>query len=188
MSARAWSAVARCHRRSALSCLVKRQPFAPLPTTALWGVDPKTAKKLAELGIYTIGDIAAWSAADLARRFGQHVVDLARRAQSIDDRPIVTECSAKSISQEIAFAHDVPDRATLERALREQAVEIAQKLCRNDLVGTTVKLKIRWPDFSTPTRQLTLAQPTDELDVIADAALRLFHQLWTGEQAVRLIG
>jgi nucleotidyltransferase/DNA polymerase involved in DNA repair len=44
-------------------------------------------------------------------------------------------------------------------------------------MGTTVKLKIRWPDFTTPTRQLTLPQPTDEADVIIDAALRLFGQI-----------
>jgi len=162
--------------------------LAPLPATALWGVGPKTAEKLSELGMHTIGDIAAWPAADLARRFGQHGDDLARRARGIDDRPIVTERATKSISQETTFARDVTDRALLERTLREQASEIAQKLRREDLMGTTIKLKIRWPDFTTPTRQLTLPQPTDEPEVITEAALRLFGQIWTGEQAVRLIG
>jgi DNA polymerase IV len=162
--------------------------LAPLPSTALWGVGPKTAEKLAELGMHTIGDIAAWPAADLARRFGQHGEDLARRARGIDERPIVTERPTKSVSQETTFARDVTDRATLERTLREQATEIAQKLHRDDLMGVTVKLKIRWPDFTTPTRQLTLAQPTDDPETIAEAALRLFGQIWTGEQAVRLIG
>jgi DNA polymerase-4 len=162
--------------------------LAPLPSTALWGVGPKTAEKLAELGMHTIGDIAAWPAADLARRFGQHGEDLARRARGIDTRPIVTERAAKSISQETTFARDVTDRDFLEQTLREQAAEIAQKLRREDLMGTTVKLKIRWPDFTTPTRQLTLPQPTDEPELITEAALRLFDQIWTGEQAVRLIG
>jgi DNA polymerase IV len=162
--------------------------LAPLPATALWGVGPKTAEKLAELAIHTIGDIAAWPEADLARRFGQHGDDLARRARGIDNRPIVTERATKSISQETTFARDVRDRAVLERTLREQATEIARKLRRDDLVGTTVKLKIRWPDFTTPTRQLTLPQPTDEIEMIAEAALRLFGQIWTGEHAVRLIG
>ncbi len=162
--------------------------LAPLPTTALWGVGPRTAEKLTNLGIHTIGEIAAWPAADLARRFGQHGEDLARRARGIDDRPIVTERAAKSISQETTFAHDLTDQNTLEHTLREQAAEIAQKLRRDDLVGTTVKLKIRWPDFTTPTRQLTLAQPTDDADQIAESALRLFQQIWSGEQAVRLIG
>ena len=162
--------------------------LAPLPATALWGVGPKTAERLAELGMHTIGDIAAWPAPDLARRFGQHGEDLARRARGSDARPIVTERAAKSISQETTFARDVRDRALLERTLREQATEIARKLRREDLVGTTVKLKIRWPDFTTPTRQLTLPQSTDEAAVIAEAALRLFGQIWTDEQAVRLIG
>jgi DNA polymerase IV len=162
--------------------------LAPLPATALWGVGPKMSEKLAALGMHTIGDIAAWPGADLARRFGQHGGDLARRARGIDDRPIVTERAAKSISQETTFARDIVDRATLERTLREQAAAIAQKLQRNQLLGATVKLKIRWPDFTTPTRQLTLPQPTNEADAIAKAALRLFEQIWTGEQAVRLIG
>src|SRR6266542_6316431 len=162
--------------------------LAPLPATALWGVGQKTAEKLSELGMHTTGDIATWPAADLARRFGQHGDDLARRARGIDDRPIVTERATKSISQETTCARDVTDRAKLERTLREQAREIAQKLRREDLMGTTVKLKIRWPDFTTPTRQLTLPQPTDEPEVISEAALRLFGQIWTSEQAVRLIG
>ncbi len=162
--------------------------LALLPATALWGVGPRTAEKLAVMGIHTIGDIAAWPAADLARRFGQHGEDLARRAWGVDTRPIVTERAAKSISQETTFARDVTDRATLERTLREQAATIAAKLRRDDLTGTTVKLKIRWPDFTTPTRQLTLPQPTDEIEVIAEAATRLFAQLWPPGQAVRLIG
>src|SRR5262245_21581554 len=162
--------------------------LAPLPATALWGVGPKTAEKLSELGMHTIGDIAAWPAADLARRFGQHGEDLARRSRGIDDRPIVTERPTKSISQETTFARDVTDRTLLERTLREQAAEIAQKLRREDLMGTTIKLKIRWPDFTTPTRQLTLPQPTDEPEIISEAAVHLFGQIWTGEQAVRLIG
>jgi DNA polymerase IV len=162
--------------------------LAPLPTSALWGVGPKTAEKLARMGIHTIGEIAAWPPADLARRFGQHGEDLARRARGIDDRPIVTERAAKSISQETTFTSDVSDQATLERTLREQASALAEKLRREDVVASTVKLKIRWPDFTTPTRQLTLPQPTDDGAQVADAALRLFRQIWTHEQPVRLIG
>lgn len=162
--------------------------LAPLPASALWGVGPKTAEKLAGMGILTIGDIAAWPPEDLARRFGQHGEDLTRRARGQDDRPIVTERAAKSISQETTFAHDVRDRARLEQTLRGQAAEVAAKLQRKGLMGTSVKLKIRWPDFTTPTRQLTLAQPTDEAEAIIEAALRLFNQIWPERQPVRLIG
>lgn len=71
--------------------------FALLPATALWGVGPRTAEKLAAMGIHTIGEIATWPAADLARRFGQHGEDLSRRARGVDTRPIVTERAAKSM-------------------------------------------------------------------------------------------
>lgn len=162
--------------------------LAPLPASALWGVGPKTAEKLAGMGILTVGDIAAWPPEDLARRFGQHGEDLARLARGVDDRPIVTERAAKSISQETTFAHDVRDRERLEQTLRAQAVEVATKLQRKGLTGTAVKLKIRWPDFTTPTRQLTLPQPTDDVELITDAALRLFNQIWPERQPVRLIG
>ncbi|NTU79381.1 MAG: DNA polymerase IV [Chloroflexales bacterium] len=162
--------------------------FAPLPASALWGVGPKTAEKLAAMGIRTIGDLAAWPPDDLARRFGQHGEDLARRARGVDDRPIVTERAAKSISQETTLAHDVRDRVHLEQTLRGQAAEVAAKLQRKGVLGTAVKLKIRWPDFTTPTRQLTLPRPTDEVDVIVEAALRLFQQVWPEGQPVRLIG
>jgi DNA polymerase-4 len=162
--------------------------LAPLPAAALWGVGPKTAEKLAGMGILTIGDLAAWPAEDLARRFGQHGEDLARRAHGQDERPIVTERAAKSISQETTFVQDVRDRARLEQTLRTQAQEVAARLQRKGLMGTSVKLKIRWPDFTTPTRQLTLPQPTDDVEVISDAALRLFNQTWPERQPVRLIG
>ena len=152
------------------------------------GVGPKTAEKLASLGLHTIGDIATWPTSDLARRFGQHGQDLARRARGLDDRPVVTERVTKSISQETTFAQDVTDRATLERTLRAQAAKVAAKLHQKGLVATTVKLKLRWTDFTTPTRQLTIRQPTDASDEIAAAAIRLFRQIWHRDQAVRLIG
>jgi DNA polymerase-4 len=162
--------------------------LAVLPSAALWGVGPKTAERLAALGMHTIGDIAAWPADDLARRFGHHGEDLARRARGIDDRPMVTERAAKSISQETTFAQDVRDQVLLEQIITKQAADIGQKLRRHDLMGTTIKLKIRWPDFSTPTRQLTLMQPTDDDEIIAEAAQRLFQQIWPPGQPVRLIG
>ncbi len=162
--------------------------LAPLPASALWGVGPKTAERLAGMGILTIGDLASWPQEDLVRRFGQHGEDLARHARGIDERPIVTERAAKSISQETTFVQDVRERARLEQTLHTQAAEVAAKLQRKGLMGTSVKLKIRWPDFTTPTRQLTLPQPTDEAEVITEAALRLFNQTWPERQPVRLIG
>ena len=162
--------------------------LAPLPAAALWGVGPKTAERLAALGIQTIGAIAAWPPADLVQRFGQHGADLVRHASGIDDRQVVTERAARSLSQETTFSENSCDRAQLEQTIRGQAQDIAAKLQRTGLVGASVKLKIRWPDFTTPTRQVTLPQPTDDAAQIAAAALRLFSQIWPDRQPVRLIG
>jgi DNA polymerase-4 len=81
--------------------------LAPLPMDMLWGAGPKTRARLAELGLRTIGDIAAWPAADLERRLGAAGLDLARHARGQDDRPVETEREAKSISKETTFTRDV---------------------------------------------------------------------------------
>jgi DNA polymerase IV len=115
--------------------------LAPLPTRALWGVGPKTAGKMAEVGIHTIGDIARSSPGLLESRFGKNGRDLYIRAQGIDNREVETGRETKSISQETTFAVDVRDDAHLRRTLQEQAEQVSRRLRRAQLAGTTVKLK-----------------------------------------------
>jgi len=162
--------------------------LASLPAEMLWGVGPKTSARLNELGIHTIGDIAKWPEGELTRLFGENGRDLSRHARGIDDRPIVTERETKSISQEETFVRDVRDDMSLEKTLREQSAEVARQLRKNNLAGTTIKLKIRWPDFTTLTRQTTLPQPTDQEKDISGAALDLMRAVRKSGQAVRLIG
>lgn len=162
--------------------------LAPLPADMLWGVGPKTSARLTELGIRTIGDIANWPEKDLVHLFGENGRDLWRHAHGIDNRPIVTEYETKSISQETTFNVDVRDDKTLEKTLREQAKEVARQLRKNDLAGKTVKIKIRWPDFTTLTRQVTLPTATDSEDDIIKAALKLLQAIRKPNQAVRLLG
>src|SRR5512138_112079 len=149
--------------------------LAPLPADMLWGVGPKTALRLAELGINTIGDIARWPEEELARLFGENGRDLWQHAHGVDQRPIVTEHEVKSVSQETTFSRDVRDDKALEKTLAELSAEVARNLRKSNLAGTTVKLKIRWPDFTTLTRQTTLAQSTDEAEEITTVAIRLMH-------------
>jgi DNA polymerase-4 len=162
--------------------------LAPLPADMLWGVGPKTAARLAELNINTIGDIANWPESDLIRRFGENGRDLAHHSRGQDDRPVVTEHELKSISQEITYSVDIREDKVIEKTLREMSIEVARRLRRNDLVCTTVKLKLRWPDFTTLTRQVTPPQPTDNEDEIIQCALNLLHQVRKPNKAVRLIG
>ena len=162
--------------------------LAPLPVRELWGIGPKTAESLAALGIETIGDVARWPQDDLVQRFGKHGLDLSRRARGLDDRPVVTEYEAKSLSRETTFAKDEIDGAVLRRSLRHLAESVGRRLRRAELRGTTVKLKLRWDDFTTLTRQVTLPEPTDQDHAIDAAAQQLLAQAWPAGKPVRLIG
>jgi DNA polymerase-4 len=162
--------------------------LAPLPLDMLWGAGPKTRAQLAELGIQTIGQVAAWPEADLIRRLGENGRALARRARGLDDRPVEAETQAKSISGETTFARDVTDAEFLRRKFLELAEEVAAHLRRDGLAARTVKVKVRWPPFETLTRQVTLDQPTDLADDIHAAAWALFQKVWTPGKRVRLVG
>ncbi len=162
--------------------------IAPLPADMLWGVGPKTSARLTGLGIHTIGDIANWPEKELVNLFGENGRELWQHAHGIDNRPIVTEYETKSISQETTFNVDVRDEKTLEKTLREQSMEVGRQLRKNDLAGKTVKLKIRWSDFTTLTRQITLPTSTNNDDEIMHAAIKLMKIVRKPNQAVRLIG
>lgn len=162
--------------------------LAPLPVEELWGVGPKTAAQLAEIGLHTIGDIAGWSELDLGRRFGKIGHDLARRAKGLDDRPVETEHEAKSISQEITFTKDINDERLLCETLLKLSEQVGRRLRQEGLRGTTIKLKIRWSDFTTLTRQVTLNQPTSLDNEIYAAIMQLFEKVWPPGKRVRLLG
>lgn len=162
--------------------------LAPLPAEALWGVGPKTAARLAELGIKTIGELASYPENELKRLFGKNGLDLALHARGIDDRPIATSHETKSISQETTFARDIALERELLNTLQSLSRRVAERLQKSHLSGSTVKVKIRWPDFTTLTRQMTLAQPTDQENQIFNAAVQLFRKEWLQGKAVRLLG
>ena len=120
---------------------------------------------------------------------GQHGWELARRARGIDNRPVKAERGqAKSISKETTFARDVSDGRALEAALRRLAQDVARSLRRKGYLGRTVRLKLRLSDFTTLTRQTTLAKPTDDDRVIAREVVALFERIWPAGQPVRLVG
>ena len=160
----------------------------PLPASMLWGVGPKTSLKLEKVGIKTIGDIARHSEAGLIQMFGEYGRDLHRHARGVDERPIVTEYEAKSISQETTFSRDVSDDKRLAGTLRDLSAQVGRRLRKSGVAGTTVKIKVRWPDFTTLSRQVTLPQPVDQDEEIYHLALALLEKVRPRGKAVRLIG
>lgn len=162
--------------------------LAPLPVEALWGVGPKTRERLAELGVQTIGDLASIPEKRLEALFGERGRDLADFARGVDTRPVVAAREAKSISSEQTFARDVDDSTVLRRALRQLSEEVGDRLRKAGLAGSTVRIKVRWPDFTTLTRQTRLAQPASQDEEIFEAARLLFEKVWRTGKAVRLLG
>lgn len=162
--------------------------LAPLPVDELWGVGPKTAAQFVRLGIQTIGDLARCPETDLVKRFGKLGAELAQRSQGLDNRPVEPEQETKSISKEITYARDTADDSTLRRTLRHLSDGVGHRLRKDGLRGTTLKLKLRWSDFTTLSRQMTLEQPTDHDETIYQGILTLFESVWTPGTPVRLLG
>lgn len=162
--------------------------LSSLPVSMLWGVGPKTEKRLTEMGIFTIGALAALGEPTLTSIFGENGRELARHALGRDERPVTTQHAIKSVSQETTFARDISDNATLEQTLKHLSKEVGANLRADELAGTTIKLKIRWPDFTTLTRQATLSIPTNLDEEIYQNALELLHKVHEHGKAVRLIG
>ncbi|HEX9018972.1 MAG TPA: DNA polymerase IV [Anaerolineaceae bacterium] len=183
------------HRGPTPPCAVEVVPpgqeaayLAPLPARALWGVGPKTAAKLAEMGIHTIGEIASLPEALLARHFGQNGHEMSQHARGLDDRPVVSERAARSISQEVTFERDVSSPAVLLDTLRTLSEAVARSVREKKLCAGTIRLKIRWPDFTTLSRQVSFDQPVDQDSVFYEAAVSLFRSVWSEGRPVRLIG
>jgi len=162
--------------------------LAPLPVIALWGVGPKTSEALQRLGLYTIADLAAAPESMLVAQFGKNGHDLSRHARGLDPSPVTPFHELKSISQEITFERDVADPEKLRLCLREMVEAVAYRLRQEGLCASTVRVKVRWPDFSLQTRQHTLDEAVDQDGAIYTLALSLFEQLWERGRPVRLLG
>jgi len=162
--------------------------LAPLPVRVLWGVGPVTAEKLAAMDVTTVGELAQRAEEELCARFGKHGADMARRARGVDERPVVTEHERKSVSQERTFAHDLRDARALHRQLWRLSQGLARRLQRAEVAAGTVAIKLRYADFTTLTRQMSLAVPTDDERTIYRAARTLLRRTWQRGQPVRLLG
>ena len=160
----------------------------PLPVRVLWGVGPVMAGKLAELGVRTVGELAALPEEDLRRRFGKHGAGLARQARGLDRRPVITEHQVKSVSQERTFQRDIIDLQAMREQIEKMSERVARRLGKKELVAGTIGIKLRYSDFSTLTRQMTLAVPTADPRVISQAAVTMLERTWRRGRPVRLLG
>ena len=162
----------------------------PLPVNKLWGVGQATAARLAQLSIATIGQLRRTDIDLLRRELGEAGEHLWELANGIDDRPVVSDSQAKSVSSERTFAADVEDVEELRRVLLGQVELVARRLRQHDLRARTLTLKLRTGEFETLTRSRTLPEPVSG----TDAMWRTVEELLTAwadsdkKQPLRLIG
>ena len=168
----------------------KEQAFLnPLPVAKLPGVGKKTEQSLKEMRITTIGALASLPLDTIKRRFGVTGTALHSYARGLDDREVETPGEAKSISQELTFAHDTLDRSFLEAKLHNLCQEVCQDLRSQNKRTKCVAIKLRYADFKTITRQVTLEEASDVTEVISATAQQLLSKaLAQRGKPVRLIG
>ncbi len=161
----------------------------PLPISRMWGIGKATLPRLERIAIHTFGDAVGLSKTEWQNLFGQNGERFWHLVRGSDDRPVVPDRAAKSISHEVTFPVDIADHDHLRAVILDQTDHVAHRLRRHGLTARTVTLKIRSDDFTTITRRATAQDPTDETDVLWQLASTLFAA-WERQNPppVRLIG
>jgi len=160
----------------------------PLPIEKLWGVGEATRKRLALLGVRTIGDLSRVPLRTLEARFGKHGTHLHLLSRGIDDREVATERAVKSVGHEDTYPRDILDPEALRRELLSLCMRVTRRLRGVSLKGRTVTLKVKYADFRQTTRSRTLEAATDDGAEIFRHACRLLEKTDAGRKPVRLLG
>jgi DNA polymerase-4 len=163
----------------------------PLPVRKINGIGPKASEKLATLGIHIIEELAQAELGLLQNHFGRsYATWLHNAAKGIDDRPVITSSEPKSISRETTFERDLHarrDREILSGIFSGLCTRVAEDLRHKGYVGRTIGIKLRYEDFRTVTRDITLPAPTADAATIRRAASECLRRIPL-EQKLRLLG
>jgi nucleotidyltransferase/DNA polymerase involved in DNA repair len=160
-----------------------------LPTDALWGIGAKTARKLSELGIATVGRLAGTDEAVLAARFGPaNGPWLLRLAQGRDSAAVIgSPYRARSRGREVTYQEDLADWGDVRREVIALARRVAGEIAAGGPAAVRVLVKVRFVPFTTVTHSRALGTPTVDADAIEQAALETLDRFTPG-RAVRLLG
>ena len=162
--------------------------LAPLPIERMWGVGPKTAPRLRELGFLTLGDLAKAPAHELERVLGIWGTQVRELARGNDPRTVDPERAARSVGAEMTHEHDLHDRTDVSRALLGHAGEVAQRLLKEGLHARGVVVKLKYSDFSLRSRRVLLAEPVHDTGSIHRAAEKLLLAFPPSLLGIRLTG
>jgi len=163
--------------------------LAPLPIKRMWGVGPATEKRLVARGIETFGDLHGMMLEEARAKLGDHAEHFWRLARGDDTRSVVPDGEARSLGAEQTFGHDLEPAEAVRQVLLAQVDRVALRLRRHGLAARTVTVKIRFGDFQTISRSVTLPNASDRTDLLRERASELFMRWARSEfQPVRLIG
>lgn len=166
----------------------REQEFlAPLKVNKIPGVGEQTFLALQEMGIQTIRDLSERSPEILESRFGKYGLDLSNKSRGIHNGEVVPYYEAKSISTENTFDENISDADTLLTEVVHMTEKIAYELRQDNKTAGCITVKIRYPDFETTSRQVTIPYTFYDDELIPQAK-QLFHKLWRKGQPVRLLG
>jgi DNA polymerase-4 len=165
----------------------KTQFLRPLPVRALFGVGKVTEQVLHQAGLRTVGDLQDYQG-DLRALVGSFGRKLKEFAFGQDDRPLELGDEIKSISGEETFLRDTEDRRILRACLKTQATDIADKLRRRRLGAHTVQVKVRYGDFTTLSRQISVEEPITEANDLYRLGCFLLGREKLVNRPLRLLG
>jgi len=159
------------------------------PVSFIWGVGRVTDKALNSMGIKTIGDLAKIPPGSLKAKFGDSLGRFMHEmANGIDDREVIAYHEAKSTGREVTFAKDIDDMGTLKSALLFLSQKVSTNLYSQGYKGRILTIKIRYSDFKTITKRMTLKKYTSAIFEIYKSSIVLLKNLDLIRKKVRLIG
>jgi DNA polymerase IV len=162
--------------------------FAGAPPGLVPGIGPKTAARLAGLGLTTLAAVGAAPEHMLTERFGPNLgIELGRRARFEHDGVVGAERKVVSESRERTFDEDIRDPARLRQELQRMSGELCESLLAHRRHGRTIGIKVRLDDFSTVTRAHSVTEPTCDRELVTAVALRLLEE-YAPTRPVRLLG
>ena len=162
--------------------------LAPLPVSRMWGVGKVTERRLNEIGITTLADLAAADVSRLGELLGKHGPRMVEFARGADQRQVQSSRQPKSVSNETTFEEDTIDLAVLTQNIERLGARVAERLKRRGLEGRTVVLKLTYRNFQKITRRSTLERATSDARVIAADATALLGRSAAGARPIRLVG
>jgi DNA polymerase IV (DinB-like DNA polymerase) len=160
----------------------------PLKVGKIPGVGPKTDRRLKEMKIETVSDLATLNPEAMTRQFGVWGAKLHEYANGIDFSEVVEGYETKSIGREVTFEHDVDDEELILNVLDELAEDVHKEVIDCGLQFKTITIKVRYQHFDTHTRAKSLLFPTNDLVILRNNAKRLIAPYLRRNKKIRLIG